>query len=135
MAFWALVLPWLKYVVPPRALARLMWRSARITQRDPEGEMRIAALSHLVHRGRRRRRYNCLERSLIAYRFLSEANADPQLVLGIRRPSRRLEVHAWVVVDGAPVRESPAALRGIEPLIAFGPRGVLQRPPELPGHA
>jgi hypothetical protein len=131
MAFWALSLPLLKHLVSVRFLARLMWRSGRLAQRDFEDEARIVLLSHLVHPGRRKSKYNCLERSLIAYRFLSEVSADPRLVLGVRKLNGVVEGHAWVVVDGRPVRESAGSLRGFRPLVVFGIAGEPQKPTDF----
>jgi hypothetical protein len=127
---WALVLPFLKHVVSIDRLAVIAWKAPKVARRRLERERRIADISHLMHRSRRPSgRYNCLERSLITYRYLSELNADPQLVLGVRRANGSIEGHSWILVDGAPVRESTEMLADFEPLVAFGARGERQRTP------
>jgi hypothetical protein len=132
MLAWALVLPFLKHLVSIDGLTALAWRGPRCVGRTINRERRIAELAHLMHRSRRPiGRYNCLERSLIAYRFLSEVNADPRLVLGLRKGDGSIEGHSWVLVDGKPVRESIEALVDFEPVVAFGRHGARQEAPSF----
>ena len=65
----------------------------------------------------------CLERSLLAYRFLSGAGADPRLLIGIRVGGGSVIGHAWVVVDGEPLFEQGA---DFETFFAFGRDGTLE---------
>ena len=64
---------------------------------------------------------NCLERSLVLYRLLSEAHAEPSLVLGVSRRQDRVVGHAWVEVAGEPFRDKEA--RAFQPVVVFGQGG------------
>ncbi|HUR73960.1 MAG TPA: lasso peptide biosynthesis B2 protein [Sporichthya sp.] len=125
MVGWALVLPVLKAVLPLRRLVRLMALSAPATPRNPDAEHAIANLARIAHRvvglGRRD---NCLERSLIAYRYLGAANASPLLVVGARNDQHTIEGHVWLTVDGVPVHDEAAALSRFTPVTAFDASGA-----------
>ena len=121
---WALVLPALKARMPLATLVRLMWVHPRPGQRRPERETDIIRLTGRLYRPRSGiGPHNCLERSLLLYRLLAGAGAGPQLIVAAGRGSRRWPGHAWVLVDGQPVGETPADLRGYVPVAAFGPAG------------
>lgn len=123
MAAWSIALPALKHVVPLRTLVKLAWAGSK-TRRTRVRERRIVRLSGALPRLRLPHRHaNCLERSLLAYRFLAEANADPTLVVGVARAESGVQGHAWVLVDGRPVHEDEASLRSFVPLIEFGREG------------
>jgi hypothetical protein len=62
---------------------------------------------------------NCLERSLVLYRYLSAVGADPQLVVGIRGGEEAVRGHAWVTVRGAPLEEPPLTLEGLTRVVSF----------------
>lgn len=126
IAAWAAVLPALKLVLPVTSLARLMWRDARVDRRDRREETRVLAyVDRLYRRGRVPRRHNCLERSLITYRFLSELNANPVLTVAMKRDHEALRGHAWVVVDGNALAEHPQTTAAFAPVIRFGSRGTM----------
>lgn len=116
---WMGVLPLLKRALPLTRLTRFMWLSPRASERHAEREQRTI---QVVARVSRSSGGNCLERSLILYRFLSRANADPCLVVGMARPDEYLG-HVWVTVDGRPLLETPETLRGFEVVTAFGGEG------------
>jgi hypothetical protein len=125
MFAWRAILPLLKRRVPLATLARVMWQepTARIR---PDQASRIHDLVQRLYRGFREGQEDiCLERSLLAYRFLSRAGADPQLVIGIRGPGVSLIGHAWVVVDGEPLFERTASLAGYASFFSFGRDGTL----------
>lgn len=130
MVAWSLALPVLKHVIPIRRLVCMMW-SPGTGARSPDRVQAVISLSARVTRARP----NCLERSLLAYRFLSRTGADPRLVLGIGRLDGTLSGHAWVTLDGVPVHEAPEAISGFTPLVEFGPDGrpVDLRAGEMPG--
>jgi hypothetical protein len=136
---WALLLAVLKHALPLSKLAPVMYKPARCGVRNPQREQRIATLVNWVHRPLVRADEGCLQRSLVAYRFLSEANAEPQLFIGVRTESSAVLAHAWVAVDDQPVGESGGAIAGFTPVLAFGragaPRplaaGVSSRPPAM----
>ena len=129
MAGWRLVVPLLKWLVPLPRLARLMWTRARANERDRAREQRIVTLAETLcgpHGGRLLD--NCLERSLVSYRFLSQAGAEPELAFGVARDKDDpVRGHAWVRLDGKPVHDSVAALARFEELGAFGRGGVLSQ--------
>jgi len=123
MAGWSITLPLLKRVLPLRTLVQLTWVGGT-RGRASAREQQIVRLSALLPRFRFPHfRANCLERSLLAYRFLAEANANPTLVIAVRRAEAEVVGHAWVAVDGRPVHESEAAVRDFVPLVEFGSRG------------
>src|SRR5262245_1185686 len=114
----------LKHLVPVKWLVRWAWCSPA-GPRDREAERRLTAciirLSQLI--GRRDR--DCLQRSLLLYRVLSGAGADPTLVMGFGRTDDRILGHAWVVVDGQAVIEPEADLRRFSVTLQFGSEGTL----------
>ena len=126
MLGWALFLPVLKRALTVPTLARLMWAGSRAGGGRPERVERIATLIRWLYRAPPiKSRGHCLERSLLAYRFLSEAGADPWLVTGICRVDERVCGHAWVQIDGWPFAEAEASVAGFVPLAVFA-RGQLQ---------
>ena len=120
MSTWVVALPLAKRAVPIARLARLMW----LDQREERSEERQLFTTRLACRLTRFSGANCLDRSLILYRYLAGEGADPTLVLGVPRAgAKRAGGHAWVVVDGAPVVESAHELARYEPVVAFGAGG------------
>jgi Transglutaminase-like superfamily len=121
----------LKHLVPVKWLVRWAWCSPA-GARDRKAERQLTAciirLSQLI--GRRDR--DCLQRSLLLYRVLSGAGADPTLVMGFHRANDRILGHAWVVVDGQAVLEPEADLRRFSVTLQFGSQGMLLPPwPDL----
>ena len=114
----------LKHLLPIRWLARWAW-CPPTGPRDRAAERRLAAsvlrLSQLTGLPDR----DCLQRSLLLYRVLSRAGANPSLVVGFRRIDGRILGHAWVIVDGHTVIETEPDLLGFSPAFGFGPRGTL----------
>jgi hypothetical protein len=125
MAGWAVVLPLLKRVVPLRTLARVMW-SGHGREGNREAE-KIVAFSRLLTRRPPRGRERCYERSLLAYRFLSQRGVDPKLVAAVGGEDASAGGHAWVTVGGAPIGESDA-LGQFVPLVIYGRGGVPEKP-------
>ena len=122
MAGWRLALPLLKRALPLPRLARLMWAASAARVRDPAREHQITMLAEGVGGPRRNPRLdNCLERSLVAYRYLSRAGAEPELVVGVSR-DQPVRGHAWVRIDGEPVRDS---VEEFEEVAAFGAAGAV----------
>jgi Transglutaminase-like superfamily len=130
MAGWLPLLPVLKYALPLPRLARLMSAAGR-GPRQPERERRIVTLGYWLYKFGTLGRYDCcLERSLVTYRYLSRANAAPELVVGFRKgEGRRTLGHVWVLLDGEPVHDSRADLDEYVPLAAFGPNGAVASSP------
>lgn len=132
MGAWSLILPVLKHVVPLQRLVQLMSRPTN-GRRSPETEGKIASWARRAYR--LRRSGTCLERSLLVYRYLTEASAHPRLVVGMRRGERDLVGHAWVLVDGAPLYESNATLEPFLPIVEFSADGsataIVDGPPSV----
>lgn len=125
MAAWAPVLPVLKRALPLPRLVALLASQPRRQARDADLERRIARIARLLYRGRTGTfRDNCLERSLVAYRFLGRAGAGPELRVGFRREEDGVRGHVWVLLDGRPVHETSDELDGYGEVTAFGPEGA-----------
>ena len=125
MLGWRLAIRPLKTLVPLPRLVRLVWRRAAPVPRRPELEDRIVALSARLCRGRLRDA-TCLERSLLAYRFLVEAGAGPRLTVAVRPNGDSLQWHAWVTRDGQPIHETQASLNGYLPVVIFDGQGSIE---------
>jgi hypothetical protein len=125
MLGWRISIGPLKVLLPLPRLVRLMHKSTDARDRCAAREVRIVSLSHRLCRGRLREG-SCLERSLLTYRFLSEAGAEPTLVVAVRQGNDTLEWHAWVTRDRRPVQETDESLSGYLPVLIFGPRGTLE---------
>jgi hypothetical protein len=122
MVGWSLALPILKHMLPTGRLAGVLWTPSR-PPRSESRERAVVAASARLTRLRPGLRANCLERSLLAYRFLARAGADPRLVLGVGTLDGAVVGHAWVTLDGDPVHESREAVSGFTPLVEFGEAG------------
>ena len=112
---WLCVVPVLKRTLSLERLVRLMWLPPRGTARDHGHEQQTI---RIVSRLSRTAGGNCLERSLVLYRYLARANADPHLVVGMARPDEYLG-HVWVTVDGRPVLETPETLAVYTEVVTF----------------
>jgi hypothetical protein len=135
MLGWRLAVPLLKWRLPLPRLARLMWSPRGRRERDRAREQRIVTLSEALSGRRGGQLDNCLERSLVSYRFLSQAGAEPELAFGVARDrDDPVRGHAWVRLDGEPVHDSPELLERFQELGAFGSGGVLS-PPGAPSGA
>jgi hypothetical protein len=62
---------------------------------------------------------NCLERSLLAYRYLVRDSREHRLYLGIRTEEGGYPGHAWLTVDDVPVHEPDESLEAYVPLVVF----------------
>jgi hypothetical protein len=125
---WSLVLPLAKSLVSVPRLTRLMRSDARTISREPEREQAVASLTAWVFKTRPPgSRDNCLERALVTYRYLCQAGARPELVMGIARDENGVHGHAWVTVDGRAVHDTPEALAVFEPILRFRSDGTMER--------
>ena len=123
MALWASVVPVLKRALPLPRVVRLLASTPRRRERDAPTEQRVIAAAARLYRSRFVvKDDNCLERSLVTYRYLTRVNAKPRLVVGM---GKRPEVvgHVWVTVDGTPVHDDDETLAGLTPVAEFGPDG------------
>jgi hypothetical protein len=114
----------LKHLVPLRWLAKWTW-CEKTGPRDQLAERRLTAnvlrLSKLLRIADR----DCLQRSLLLYRLLSAAGADPELVVGFREQDGKIIGHAWVLVDDMSIVEPESDLVRFSPVLRFGARGAL----------
>jgi hypothetical protein len=124
MAAWAIALPLLKRVLRLETLARIMW-SGREAKGEPQTD-KVLILSRLLTRRPPRGAERCYERSLLAYRFLSQRGVDPRLVAAVKRTDGSFAGHAWVTVGGSAVGESDAIAEFV-PLVVFGCGGLPER--------
>jgi hypothetical protein len=121
---WAAFVRLAKYAVPLRTLVQIVSPTPHPGTRDPRREQRIALFADWASRiVRPTTRGNCLERSLVAYRYLVRAHADPRLVIGFRRGDDGVLGHAWVLVDGQPLGDSPAAVAEYHVAMSFDAGG------------
>jgi len=123
MGLWAICLPALKYAMPLPRLVQLMARPAGRAERDRSREQRIVALSRLVYTPLVRADIGCLQRSLLAYRYLSAAGAAPSLIVGVNKCEGMVSAHAWVELDGEPGGEPRAFVSQFIPTLTFGADG------------
>jgi hypothetical protein len=118
---WRLALAVLKRTVPIETLVRLMATPGGRSTRDTR---RIVELVNWLYAPRRNRELgNCLDRSLVLYRFLSRNEPGTRLVLGMRRGSSELEGHAWVIAGDRAIGATPANAGGFVPLATFAADG------------
>lgn len=121
---WAAALRVLKRIVPLETLVRLMHRTPIASRRGSTTEESIESYINMTGRFPFRPPSNCLERSLIAYRMLCEAAADPELVVGLRHAADgRLHGHVWITVGGRPLGERPESIATYTPLVQFDAQG------------
>lgn len=131
---WSLVLPIAKRAVPLPRLVRLIRPRKRAAERDAEREAAIASIAAWVFKTRPPgARDNCLERGLVAYRYLSRAGASPELVIGVAQRMEGVHGHAWVTVDGRAVHDSVDTIAGFEPIFVVKSDGTLIGTPPSSG--
>jgi hypothetical protein len=126
MLGWRLVLPALKWRFPLPRLVRLMWWSGEPDPPSAERNERIATLTRALSGPWDVRALdNCLERSLIAYRYLSKAGAQPELVVGFSRGGGEVRGHAWVQLDGRALPGDDESPEEFETAVRFGRGGTV----------
>jgi hypothetical protein len=119
MLGWVAALPILKRRMP---LPRLV-ESARPAARTDARPETVIALARWVYRVPGLRD-NCLEKSLLTYRYLPQANSSYRLVLGVRkRDADGPPGHAWLTIDDTPVHDTPEALADLVPILVFDGQG------------
>jgi hypothetical protein len=118
--YWAAMLRVLKRIVPLETLVGFMHRRPSGRGRSQDFERQLEGYIGRTGRFPWRPPSNCLERSLGAYRALCRANADPELVIGVRRNAGRgVEGHVWVMVDGRALGERPEDLASYTAIARF----------------
>jgi Transglutaminase-like superfamily len=123
MIMWSAILPALKHLVPLHVLTRWMWPRRRVTTR-PERVVAITFIARRIYRVRPfLRRDNCLERSLLTYRFLAMEGMQPSLVVGARKSDEQIRGHAWVTLDGQPLMDGHQKVDQFTPITEFGAGG------------
>lgn len=126
MLAWAAVLPALKRTVPLPRLVELMRATPRRSLRQPDVEQRIVALAWWLHAPLALLDRGCMQRSLLTYRFLGAAGAQPHFAIGVRKEGGVVLAHAWISVDGAPAGDSERDIARFAPMLMFGPDGRKQ---------
>jgi hypothetical protein len=122
MLAWRLALPLLKRALPLPRLARMA--AGRRRRPLPFTPAQVVSVSHRLFGERAAESSDCLERSLLTYRYLLRTGAAAELVCGLRRADGGVVGHAWVAVAGAPVDEPAEALTGYATLVAFDASGA-----------
>jgi hypothetical protein len=128
MLMWRLLVSTLKHVVPIRRLVTIASGSkpgvaAAGTLPSPN---RIVELARLACRPRLiRSQDNCLDRSLIAYRYLRAAGASPSLVIGFGRDGGAVRGHAWLPIGGNEVGEPHRTREDFKELVRFTADGTM----------
>jgi len=126
LAAWRICLPVLKRAFSLATLAEWMWSQPATTLAIGGRQRRIALVTHVMaSAGRLFVSPNCLERSLVLYRLLSRAGADPTLVLGAEREGSTVSGHAWVELDGQRLGEAIGDKYTV--VVRFGPHGHVGR--------
>lgn len=119
-----LLLGILKHLMPLRWLARWTWCDQK-GLRDRETERRLVLSVLRLSKMMRLSDRDCLQRSLLLYRELSRAGADPTLVVGFHELDGKILGHTWVLVEGRATIELEADLLRFTPALFFGSRGIL----------
>jgi hypothetical protein len=122
---WVLLLPALKRLLPLPRLARLMWAAPAASRRADADDV-LALAGMLTHYRPLPSRGNCLERSLLAYRYLARAGLEPSLIVGVAgSDGGGLAGHAWVELAGVPLRE-PEGVERFTRVVAFVSEGRMR---------
>jgi hypothetical protein len=125
MLGWRLILRPLKRFVPLSRLVPLVCRPRASEPRRLGREARVLTLADRLCRGRLAQG-TCLERSLLSYRFLTEAGADAKLIIAVRREDDSFQWHSWVTRDGQPVHERAESLKTYIPVVVFDGQGSVE---------
>jgi hypothetical protein len=121
-----------KHLVSLPKLARMAWQQPCGV---PDGDVTKQVIAAVV----RMRKLlptpdgDCLQKSLLLYRELSRAGADPVLVVGFRHGTTSLEGHAWIEIAGAAVADGAHDAGAFVPVLRLGPRGVVMQVREARG--
>jgi hypothetical protein len=123
MLAWRAIMPLLRRIMPlPRLVGLMDSRPADGDSRS-ERQQLVADLSQRVFNVFRIED-NCLDLSLVTYRYLVMAGADPRLVIAVRKDGQLTRGHAWVTVAGVPVHDSTERLGDFTSLMTFEPGGL-----------
>jgi hypothetical protein len=126
MLGWAAALPLLKRRMALPKLVEIAVPEVRAdADRRPET---VIAFSRWVYRipGFRD---NCLEKSLLTYRYLPADGGRYRLVLGVRASEAEGPPgHAWLTIDGVPVHDTSESLADLVPILAFDSAGRRETP-------
>jgi Transglutaminase-like superfamily len=134
MGLWSIALHVLKHAVPLPVLVRMIRLPPSGTYAGLEDAERvheqIATLARWACRATRwSRRGRCLEQGLVTYRYLSQLDADPYLMVGVRSEdgTRGSRGHAWVEAGGRVIGEDDESVAPFTRILAFDPNGDLLR--------
>lgn len=124
MLVWAAALPVLKRVLPLPTVVKLAARRRPRAGSSRNREEEVTTLARWLYARSSVRDDNCLERSLLTYRFLAQRGADPLLFIGVRKGEDGVLGHAWVTVNGEPVYEAADELTDYATVVTFGAAGA-----------
>jgi hypothetical protein len=125
MVGWRIVLPLRTKVLPLPRLARMMWVGEPSRRASPQRDARITTLAHGLYGPWNTQTFNnCLDRSLLTYRFLSAAGAEPRLVVGFANDGGPVRGHAWITLAGQSLHEPDDVDEEFTPVVAFGRDGT-----------
>lgn len=118
---WRVTLAALKRTIPLARLTRLM---ANPSGRPMSDTRRVVEMVDWVYGPRRSADLgNCLDRSLVLYRFLSRSEPETRLVIGMRRGPSGVEGHAWVTAGDLALGTVTGPDGDFVPLAAFDSDG------------
>ena len=127
MTAWMSVLPLLKRALPIQRLVRLMSQTPS-RRHDLREDVIVRAAWRVSRLQQPRFPDNCLERSLLVYRYLGRSGATPCLHMGVRSDRGVVTGHAWVTVDERAVVDTPAHLDRFRSVVAFDASGSRTAP-------
>ena len=128
MVFWRMLVTTLKHAVPIRRVVALAGNAPRGSAPGLPPQERIVELAALVCRPRLLRTSdNCLDRTLVAYRYLLAAGASPSVVIGLGRAEDVVHGHAWLMLDGRALGEGHETLADFTELVRFAADGSIER--------
>ena len=124
---WTLTLPVLKFALPLPTLVRLVCFQAPSGRESRARANQIITLIDRLYRvGALKRGGSCLERSLLAFRFLARTHPGSRLMIGAREINGHWLGHAWVTVDDRAADESLVPPGAFCPIVAFDASGMPQ---------
>jgi hypothetical protein len=128
MVAWRLLVSTLKHIIPLTRLVAIAGGGTPVgaaAGRLPP-QARILELARLACRPRLfGSNDNCLDRSLIAYRYLRAAGASPSLVIGVGRAEGSVRGHAWLTAGDDQLGEPHGTHEEFKELLRFTADGSM----------
>lgn len=122
---WMVALPLLKFALPLPALVRLVcFRAPAGRESRARARKIVALIDCLYQKGPLRRNGTCLERSLLAFRFLARTYPGSRLTIGVREIDGHWLGHAWLSVDDRAVNGARVPSGAFCPIVAIDANGL-----------